>query len=75
MDRRVTSPIWGPPTPCKQALISSPLVRRHENKECTKAWYEIRSQAKRRGREKEVVGHFKTSLTSSVTLQVTNVAV
>ena len=58
MDRRVTSPIWGPPTPCKQALIYSPLARRHEYKECTKAWYEIRSQAKRRDPEKAVVGHF-----------------
>ena len=28
MDRRVTPPTWGPPPPCKQALIS-PLAATH----------------------------------------------
>ena len=64
MDRRVTHQSGLPHLPgvphlhVNRPLIYSPLARRHEYKECTKAWYEIRSQAKRRGPEKAVVGHF-----------------
>ena len=32
MDRRVTSPTWGPPPPCKQALTSSSFfINLHRN--------------------------------------------
>ena len=52
MDRRVTNQSGLPHLPgvpqlhVNKPLIYSPLARRHEYKECTKAWYEIRSQAK-----------------------------
>jgi len=75
MDRRVTSPIWGPPLPCKQALNFLSVSKTSRIQGMYKAWYEIRSQAKRRGPGKAVAGHFKTSITSSVTLPATNVTV
>ena len=32
MDRRVTSPTWGPPPPCEQALSLKPRIDRVRNK-------------------------------------------